>query len=203
MLTLASGKPVDLDHLRVEDVDFAIFAQHIAKEPRFNGATPDAVYSVGQHSCIGADAILKAGGTEIEAAYFLLHDLREAIWRDDTAPKKKTIAKRIEVNCGVLADDILGVFDDLEDEHDAAIHQAAGLPWPMTPDVKRHVKLMDIIMFVTEWRDVMNNIPHPNWAPYSGVKPLEEKIEPWPWPMARAGWMLRANRLLPSVRGKL
>lgn len=201
ILTLANGKGVDLDALKLEDIDFAAFAEHVAKEKRFNGATPDVEYSVAQHMCLGSDAILAAGGTETEAAYFHLHDLDEGIWKDDTTPKKVTIARRIAARCGVLADDILAVLDSIPADHDAVIHQAAGLPWPMPDEIRRIVKLYDAIMFVTEWRDLMHDAPHPHWAPYSGIKPLPKKIEPWPWAQARAGWMYRAQRLLPALRG--
>ena len=49
ILTLANGKGADLLNLRPEDVDFAAFAEHLAKEKRFNGATPGLEYSVADH----------------------------------------------------------------------------------------------------------------------------------------------------------
>jgi len=202
ILTLANGKGVDLLNLQVEDIDFAAFAEHLGKEARFNGATPDVLYSVAQHLCLGSDAILKAGGTESEAAYFHLHDCQEGIWKDDPTPKKVAIAERIADELPVLADEVLDILDDLVEQHDGVIHQAAGLPWPLPPEIQRIVKAYDAIMFVTEWRDLMHDIPHPHWAPFSGIKPLDQKIQPWPWAEARAGWLYRANRLLPALRGK-
>lgn len=199
-LTLANLKGVDLLDLRVEDVDFDVLSEHLGKEARFNGATPGTFFSVAQHLCIGSDAILKDGGTELEAAYFHLHDCQEGIWKDDPTPKKVAIATRISERCGVLAADILKILADIVDEHDAVIHHAAGLSWPLDPLMRRTVKLYDAIMFVTEWRDLMLDAPHPHWAPFSGINPLKEKIDPWPWPKARAGWLLRAKRLLPSLR---
>lgn len=204
ILTLANGKGVDLLNVRAADIDFATLAEHLGKEKRFNGATPDVEYSVAQHLCIGTDAVLAQSGTETEAAYFLLHDCHEALWKDDPTPKKHAIAERIEEVCGVLAEEIIDVLAEIEREHNAAIHQAAGLPWPLPDITRRRIKAMDAIMFVTEWRDLMHDLPHPNWAPYSGIKPLKEKIDHvWTWAEARAGWMLRANRLLPAMRGRL
>lgn len=200
ILTMANGKGIDLLDVRAEDIHFPTLAEHLAKEKRFNGATPDCEYSVAQHLCVGADAIEAAGGTETEAAYFLLHDCQEGIWKDDPTPKKRAIAERIAQRCGVLAEDILKVLADIVNEHDGAIHQAAGLPWPMPADILRIVKLYDAKMFVTEWRDLMHDIPHPHWAPYSGVRPLPETIQPYPWTTARTAWLLRACRLLPSLR---
>lgn len=200
ILTLANGKGIDLLDPTVADIDFAAIAEHLAKEKRYNGATPDVEYSVAQHCCVGADAILKAGGTEIEAAYFLMHDAHEALIKDDTTPKKQALGQLAAREFGVLAEEIMGAFDMLTERHDAVLHQAAGLPWPMDPDVKKHVKLYDLILFVTEWRDLMHDIPHPNWAPYSGIKPLAEPILPWPWTTARAAWLRRATQLLPALR---
>lgn len=201
ILTMANGKGIDLLNVRAEDIDFPALAEHLAKEKRFNGATPDVEYSVAQHLCIGTDAIIRAGGTETEAAYFLLHDCQEGIWKDDPTPKKCAIAERVAQRCGVLASDILAVLAAIVDEHDAAIHQAAGLPWPMPEEIARIVKLYDAKMFVTEWRDLMGGIPHPNWTPYDGLQPLRQRIEPvrW-WTEARAQWLTRANRLLPTLR---
>jgi hypothetical protein len=200
ILTLANLKNVDLLDLRVEDVDFDVLAEHLGKEARFNGATPGTFFSVAQHLCLGTDAILKHGGTELEAAYFHLHDCQEGIWKDDPTPKKVAIATRISERFGLMAGDILKVLDGIIDEHDAVIHRAAGLSWPLDPPTRRTVKLYDAIMFVTEWRDLMHDAPHPNWAPFSGIKPLKQTIDPWPWAQARAGWLYRAKRLLPALR---
>jgi hypothetical protein len=200
ILTLSNGKGVDLLHVKPEDIDFRSIAEHLAKEKRFNGATPDVEYSVADHLCIGCDAIRAVGGTETEAAYFLLHDAQEGLWKDDPTPKKRAIAERVSERCGVTSEAILAVLAEIVDEHDAAIHQAAGLPWPVPEEIRRIVKLMDVVMFVTEWRDLMHDLPHPNWHPYDGVKPLAAKIEPQAWAHARAAWLLRANKLLPALK---
>lgn len=200
ILTLANLKGIDLLEPKASDIDFAVLAEHLGKVKRFNGATPDREYSVAQHLSIGTDAILADGGTEAHAAYFLLHDCQEAIWQDDPTPKKVAIARHISDRCGVLADRVLKCLDEIVDIQDAAIHEAAGLPWPMPEDVRKFVKLYDAKMFVTEWRDLMHDAPHPNWHPYEGVHPLTAKIEPEPWAQARAGWLYRANRLLPALR---
>ncbi len=202
ILTMSNGKGVDLLNVQASDIDFSVIAEHLAKEKRFNGATPGMEYSVAQHCCIGTEAILKAGGTEEEAAYFLLHDCHEALLKDDTTPKKKALAELAEREFGVLSAEILNAFDMLTDRVDAAIHEAALMPWPMSAENRRIVKLYDIKMFVTEWRDVMLGQPHPNWHPYEGVQPLEEKIEAWPWVNASARWLFLAKRLLPSMRRK-
>lgn len=201
ILTLANGKGADLLNLRPEDVDFAAFAEHLAKEKRFNGATPGLEYSVADHLVVGVDELLAAGGSKQEAAYFLLHDVQEGIWKDDPTPKKIAIAERIEERCGVVAEAILEVLEGIVSEHDAAIYQAAGVPYPVPEITRLLVKKWDVIMFVTEWRDLMGDIEHPHWAPYASVTPLLRRIVPMPWQEARDAWMLRARQLLPALGG--
>lgn len=200
ILTLSNGKGIDLLNPRAEDIDFVAIAEHLGKETRYNGATPDVQYSVAQHSSIGADAILADGGSDIEAAEFLLHDAKEALVKDLTTPLKVAVADIAEQYYSAVPTEIINSFEILEGRIDAAIYIAAGLVWPLPPQHQQIVKKYDLIMFVTEWRDLMHDVPHPAWAPYSGIKPLPKKIEPLPWPQARAGWLLRANRLLPSLR---
>lgn len=199
-LTMADGRGIDLLAVKAADIIFPTLAEHLAKENRFNGATPGITYSVAQHLCLGADAMIYAGATDEETAYFLLHDTQEGLWKDDPTPKKIAIATRIAERCGVLSSDILNVLDSIVDEHDTAIHQAAGLPWPPKPEIARIVKLYDLIMFVTEWRDLMRDILHPNWAPYSGIRPLADVIVPWNWSKSANEYLIRLSRYLPALR---
>lgn len=202
---MSNGKGIDLLEPRPEDIDFTVIAEHLSKEKRYNGATPDVEYSVAQHSCIGADAILAEGGyaSESVAAFFLLHDAHEAFVKDLTTPLKEAVA---HIAAGYFEDaapaDVINSFDTLEQRVDAAIYKAAGFDWPLLPQFMGEVKRMDLIMFVTEWRDLMHGIPHPNWAPYSGIKPLADVIKPWPWSTARQAWLRRALQLLPALKDK-
>lgn len=200
-LTLANGRSVDLLNVRPEDIDFEALAEGISKEKRYNGATRGKEYSVAQHLCIGTDAILRDTGDKTLAAYFLLHDLEEGLWKDDPTPKKRALAHRIQERCGVLAGDIIAIIDGVVDEHDAAIHAAAGLPWPMPEEIAKAVKYYDVVMFVTEWRDLMRGFEHPAWKDYAGIRPLEAEIAPWRWSFAMAEWMKRARKLIPSLQG--
>jgi hypothetical protein len=209
ILTLANGKGVDLLAPRLETSDFEALAEQLAKEKRFNGATFNAEYSVAEHCCLGADAILARTprpataearvGNKIVAAYFLLHDMHEALWKDDTTPKKRALAEFAQRRFGILADNILAAFDLAVEQLDAAIHEAAGLPWPPPAMVRDLIKQWDKVMFVTEWRDLMCGRTHPDWAPYADVNPLKHKLfAPWPWRVAKIGWLRRAHRLLPA-----
>lgn len=199
-LTLSNGRSIDLTAPTAADIDFAVIAEHLAKEKRYNGATRGIEYSVAQHVVLGVDAILSDTRDQELAAFFLLHDAPEAFLKDDTTPKKRALAETAARMFGVLADEIIAAFDHLTENFDAAIHEAAGLPWPMPEPIKAGVKAYDLAMFVTEWRDLMPGLHHPNWDPYRGVTPLAQTIEPWPWRVAEREFKLRCISLLPALR---
>ena len=52
------------------------------------------------------------------------------------------------------------------------------------------VKVWDLRLFVTEWRDLMGNAPHPDWDRYRDVEPLARTIVP------HASWQRSAETLL-------
>lgn len=204
ILTLANGKGIDLLNPLASDIDFNVIAEHLAKEKRYNGATPGEEYSVAEHCCRGADAIVRTTGDATLAAYFLLHDAHEHTLKDDTTPKKRAFAELAEQRFGVLSDYIMETFKLLEYRHDVAIHEAAGLDWPpQLPSMILNLKHWDLVMFVTEWRDLMRGCEHPNWAPYANVLPLPESIRPWGWETARNAYILRCMKLLPALQKKL
>lgn len=205
ILTLANGEGIDLLNPQASDIDFAVIAEHLAKEKRYNGATRDVEYSVAEHCVRGADAILSATKDETLAAYFLLHDAHEHTIKDDTTPKKRALAELAQERFGVLAEHVIETFKLLEYRQDVAIHEAAGLAWPPERhDTVGHIKRWDLTMFVTEWRDLMGDIAHPNWKEYQSVQPLSDRIGGgWPWRMARTQYIARCFRLLPVFKGRL
>jgi len=199
ILTLANGKGIDLLDPKPADIDWDSYAEQLSKEKRYNGATPGEEYSVAEHLCRGVDAILFATGDREVAGYFSTHDGHEGVLKDDTTPKKRALAELAQEKFGVLASDILECFALLTYRHDVAIHEAAGLVWPPAPGLAAQIKRWDLVMFVTEWRDLMHDRPHPNWAPYSGIKPLPDRIMPWRWQTAKAGLLRRWKELLPAL----
>jgi hypothetical protein len=202
VLTLSNGRGIDLLAPKATDIDFAVVAEHLAKENRYNGATPGVVYSVAEHSVRGATAALAATGDYALAAYFLVHDAHEAFLKDDTTPKKRAIGALAFEAFGVLATTITASFDLLTDRIDAAVHEAAGLPWPPTPEMKAKIKAWDLIMFVTEWRDLMGGQSHPDWTPYQDIVPLVDPIVPFNrWSGACDGFLASCLCLLPGQGG--
>ena len=200
ILTLSNGKGIDLVDPQAADIDFSVIAEHLAKEKRYNGATRGVEYSVAQHLVIGTDAILSDTHDTTLAAYFLLHDAPEAFLKDDTTPKKRALAAIAARHFGVLADEIMQAFDLLTDNFDKAIHEAAGLAWPMPKAIAQAVKAYDLAMFVTEWRDLMPNVVHPAWDEYRSITPLPVGIEPWPWRVAERELLHRFKALLPTFQ---
>lgn len=202
LLTLANGKNIDLNDPQASDIDWTVVAEHLAKENRYNGATPGVAYSVAEHSARGAQAALDKGDP-ILAAYFLCHDVHEAFLKDDTTPKKRLIAGIAEANFGGLAQPVLNAFDLATYRFDVAVHDAAGLSWPPRSDLIAAIKRLDLVMFVTEWRDLMPGFVHPNWAPYSGIQPLTETIKPADdWRQAMQLYLRFAKDLLPRAKGR-
>lgn len=200
ILTTANGGGIDLMNPRAADIDFAVIAEHLAKEKRYNGATRGVEYSVAQHVVIGTDAILSDTSNAELAAYFILHDAPEAFLKDDTTPKKRAVAAIAQERFGVLSTAIMDSFDLLTERFDAAIHEAAGIAWPMPDAMKAGVKAYDLAMFVTEWRDLMPNVMHPSWDEYRDIAPLPHTIEPWGWRVAQRELTHRFQALLPSLQ---
>lgn len=199
VLTLADGRNLDLLHpTAAEYGDLLWSAEHLAKENRFNGATPGLVYPVAQHLLEGVDAIIEASrGDRDLAAYFSLHDVHEAVLKDDTTPKKRAFAAIAEEKFGVLATHVTAAFDELTDRHDRAIHEAAGLAWPPTPEMAARIKHWDRVLLVTEWRDLMGGVPLPNAEAYADAAPLTRRIVP------AAAWQLAAHHLRQMWRAFL
>ncbi len=198
ILTLANGRGIDLLNPRAEDISFEVIAEHLAKENRYNGATRGIVYSVAQHSVHCAEAALETTKDETLAAYLLCHDMHEAFFGDDTTPKKKALGSIVE-SFGALAQHIDEAFGVLTDRMDAVIHEAAGLPWPVSPERQAQIHHIDRALLATEWRDLMQ-CPQPF---VFEVPPLAfTTIKPWPWGMAKVEFMQCCVNLLPAMQAR-
>lgn len=198
-LTTVSGRMVDLLNPRPADIDFGDICEQLAKENRYNGATPGVCYSVAEHLSRGGLAVYEASGSDLAAARFLLHDMPESYLKDDTTPKKRAIAATA-TEFGVLAPVVLAAFDRMTERFDRAIAAAAGLAWPAPDDIAALVHRYDKIMLNTEWRDLMS-IPHP-WPIEPGEEPLVGvTIKPWGWRQAMEQLRADCSRWLPACRG--
>jgi 5'-deoxynucleotidase YfbR-like HD superfamily hydrolase len=202
VLTLANGRNIDLLNPQADDYrDLNWAAEHLAKENRYNGATPGVCYSVAQHTTECCLTAMAQTGDKTLAAYLSLHDVHEAVLKDDTTPKKRTFAALAEYKFGVLANEVMDAFDDLTNRHDKAIHEAAGLPWPPTDEMVRAIKHYDRVMLVTEWRDLMGGYPLPNAQAYADVAPLNRTIVPHNrWQSSAALLCLAWRTYLPAFQ---
>lgn len=200
-MTFANGAGFDVLHPTKADIHWPSVAEHLAKENRYNGATPGVAYSVAEHSVRCADAALRMTEDRMLAAYLLVHDCHEgAGLKDIPTPTKRALAE-VAKDFGILADEVKNAFANLTDRHDVAIHAAAGLNWPVSVEMAAAIKRFDLILFRTEWRDLMHDGPHPDWEPYRNIEPLPEKIVPMPWQEAQARFIRRAEVLLPISLG--
>lgn len=201
-LTTVSGVEIDLREPRVSDIVFdPDIAEHLAKENRFNGATPGVTYSVAQHLVHCADQIHHIDEVCFPhaAAYALAHDFHEAYLKDDTTPKKRALDAVPLDSFGKAAPAILEAFAALTERFDATIHKAAGLVWPPPDGIPELVKAIDRAMLVTEWLQLRKGHRLP--PGYEDVTPLKIEIQPMPWETAKEELLIRMESLLP-VFGK-
>lgn len=154
----ASGRVVNPAQLRAEDIHLPDICEHLAKEARFNGATPGVFYSVAQHSLLVGEIIRRTwreddGYTrELCVLCGLLHDAPEAYLRDLATPVKAQAG---------------AAYADMEHRAWLAIAEQFGLPNNLPSIVKR----ADLIALATEKRDLMPQATGTDWACLEGVKP--------------------------------
>ena len=208
------GRAMDLDAPTPGMVDlFGEVAEALARLPRYGGHTPSGVYSVAQHSVLGADAILEETGDAHLAAAFLLHDAHEAYITDITTP----VAQAIQARTGrALAKLMPGTAEQaartgrglakealtsLKLDLDAAVFTAAGMPWPLRPDIAVAVLEWDMAMLNAERRQILAPSPYPWAAAIERVPParLRQRIRLWPWPEAADAYRARLSTLFPHL----
>lgn len=172
---LASGLPFALLDPRPEEVDFAAFVHHLARQNRYCGATPLPL-TVAQHTCLVAALV------PVEARpYALLHDFHEAVIGDLTTPLKHALRIHAGRRGGAAFDPV----EEISRPIDAAVHAAAGLAWPPPDSVAEAVARADFTAFLTEVRDCappeMAAWARRTWpdAPRS-----PRQIRPWTWAAA-------------------
>lgn len=200
-------------------VDFDIdIAEALARLPRFTGHIRSGGYSVAQHSVMGADALLSETGRVEIAAAFLLHDAHEAYVGDMATPVAHALAAYVGACAAshpVLREKLepKGAYDIGKDiaaagmraikaTVDAAIHEAAGIAWPLPDDVRAAVKEMDIRMLATERRHLLGPSPAAWHASIENAKPVRliGKMSVWPWPDAADTFRERLRRYIPQFQ---
>jgi hypothetical protein len=160
-----SGKKFDLLFPKVEQVDLRDIAFHLSHTPRYAGATGG--YSVAQHSLHVANEMPFP-----HRAYGLLHDAHEAYIGDITRPVQAALGEILDSYCeqGALAH----ALEIMKREIDRVIHEACGLPWPLSDESRVAIKMADYAVLMAEKRDLHQPAPEP-WG-YECFEPMAERI---------------------------
>lgn len=155
-------------------VNFHEMAKVLSRVPRFSAQTTKGAYMVAQHSVEGANAILRDTGNRLAAAAFLLHDAHEYAIGDEATPVTEAVmAHAVAITGSPHAGDIIKQSRaSLKHTLDSAIYAAAGLPWPLSPEVRAIVKEYDARMCQTERMARLQPSPTP-WPMYDDLVPVE------------------------------
>ena len=185
----ARGGAFDLLEPTPEQVHPADLAEHLAKIPRFAGATPNIVISVAQHSVFVAEALPRD-----LRAYGLLNDGHEAYLGDDQGPKVNAMT--------VLAPRALAAVRQLRLRAAAAIHTRFGLAWPPPVEVAAAVNRVDARALAAQKLHFMAPEPRP-WISLPGRPPLASWAATWlPLCVARRPRFSDRATALPSSKRK-
>lgn len=168
-----SGKELDLENPKVEDVDWNDIGEALAKTCRYGGHCR-GFYSVARHS-INVARLLKP---EMQI-YGILHDAHESWTGDIIQPMKQLLGYQIK---------------QIERRIDPVIFEAAGIPKP-SDQVRAAVKAADLTMLATERRDLMAHLPDSTpWAIDGKVEPASFQIVPnGSWQRDFTDWLAWLN----------
>jgi 5'-deoxynucleotidase YfbR-like HD superfamily hydrolase len=180
-------------------VCFHEMAGTLSRIARFNGRARGLAYSDAQHSVMGAVAVLNEGGSNRDAALFLLHDGHEWALGDITRPVEALF-------CGMLPSLALKAAIELaKSGWDEAIYRAAGLPGPSlwTAREKKLVKSMDDRMCAAESIALFGARAGRQFPAYIETrdKPRTQgAIRPWGAALAEEQFITLLNRLIGEER---
>lgn len=151
------GSVMDLAAISPENIVFAEMAAGLSKIARFNGRYRCPVYSVAQHSVMGADALMNETGDTTLAGFFLLHDGHEYLFGDVTSPMTELLERKVAAVLkrfglrDLPGDIVRHAMASAKADADRAIYSAAGLPAIADmPLYQRAVKTMDARMLRAE-----------------------------------------------------
>jgi hypothetical protein len=156
--------------LRLQDISILDIAHALANQCRFSGHVSE-FYSVAEHS-VRASYICEPQ----VAKWMLLHDASEAYLVDMPRPLKRSTG-------------FGEIYKLAEERAMKIIADRFGIEWPEPAQVKH----FDLVMLVTEQRDLMGRAPKP-WKD-NGVEPLSSPIRPWQPRAAKERFLFRFFQL--------
>jgi 5'-nucleotidase len=162
----------DPEAIAIEDI-----AHGLAHHCRFGGHAA-TYYSVGQHSCVVADAVRERGGGRDTVLYALLHDASEAYLGDLPHPVKH----RSEFGA---------LYREIEEPLQTAILTRFGLAAAPPPLVKE----VDRAALAAERALLMRPADDAWWPELDGVAPLEVELVPWLPPQSETEFLTRFEAL--------
>lgn len=207
----SSGRALDLINPSPDDIDFVNdIADPLARISRYNGHINSGPFSVAQHCVIGADYLYRTTHRPELGAAFLLHDAHEAYIGDITTPVQDAIGDILgTIYAGSTNDPLSQDFGkklfaksvaEIKRRMDVAIHNAAGMQFPMPDSIQKVIKETDIRMLITERRHLMGPAPR-SWGSFEKYDPLplRGKISVWPWAKAADEYRRALARFIPQI----
>lgn len=201
LMQMFSGRELELPGFTGRDIDlYGDVAESLARLCRFGGHVQGNVYSVAQHSVIGADAAYEETGDPQLAGYFLVNDAHEFVLGDWTNPMQRWLQHMEQAFFGT-AHVVRSVLQGARAQLDAAIFHAAGLP-PIGMTHRRRVHEYDVRLLATERRQLL--VPTPtSWGPeVDAAKPirLRGKLVAWSTGHAVQEFRDRLDKFCPNAR---
>ncbi|WP_336801459.1 hypothetical protein [Kaistia sp. MMO-174] len=173
-----SGLAIDLVKPDLSKIDLHIdVATPLSLINRFDGHASYSEwhgYSVAQHCCLGADAILHETGGDTDAALaFLLHDAHEVFSGDITTPVADGLGCLVVEMLGERGRDIVRrAIKTMKHRLDMALYERLDLDWPLPSATAALVAEMDIRMLKAERDAMMVSPPAPWHDAIEGAAPI-------------------------------
>ena len=165
-----TGRSINPLDLKPEDVDILDIAHALSNQCRFSGHTRE-FYSVAQHAVLVSYVVER--GYEWDALH---HDDAEYALQDMAKPLK--------------SHETLGqAYRGAEKRIEKVIGEVFDVRFPFPEQVKK----ADIIMLVTEARDLMHGTSE--WTIHRDVEPLKQTIDPWSPRRAKREFLARYRKL--------
>lgn len=168
-----TGLALDLVDPKPEMIDITgDAAPALSLISRFGGHAGDGrnVFSVAQHSILGARALMAETDASDIALAFLLHDAHEFAMGDFTTPVVQALNRLAWPRD---SEAVSNALQALKLRLDAAIHARLGLDWPLPDRVAAHVKDMDIRMLRAERDALLGRPPRPWHRSVEAAEPID------------------------------